>query len=140
MPLLAHVAADDPFAAVARDQRIRILLDAGDRDTALADALAATRAPAAAATDWVRLGEVYGAMGRQADAASAFARAIAVRRDGDEAQAEWALQLMRGGALDEAGDWAGARSALQQAYRLAPAAALRAQLSRLCRARPPRKS
>ena len=120
VPLLAHVAADDPFAPTARDQRIRILLDAGERDAALADALAATRATTAATDDWVRLGEVYGAMGRQAEAADAFGRAIAVRRDGDEAQAEWALQLMRGGALDEAGDWPAARGALQAAYRLAP--------------------
>jgi tetratricopeptide (TPR) repeat protein len=120
MPLLANVAANDPFAITVRDQRIRILLDGGDRDGALADALAATRASSAGTTDWVRLGEVYGAMGRQAEAADAFGRAIAVRRDGDEAQAEWALQLMRGGALDEAGNWPDARGALQRAYRLAP--------------------
>jgi len=120
VPLLANVAADDPFAITVRDQRIRILLDGGDRDAALADALAATGAPAAAATDWVRLGEVYGAMGRQAEAAAAYGRAIDVRRDGDEAQPEWALWLMRGGALDEAGNWPEARNALQQAYRLAP--------------------
>ena len=120
VPLLAHVGADDPFAVTVRDQRIRILLDGGERDTALAEALAATRAASAATTDWVRLGEVYGAMGRQAEAADAFGRAIAVRREGDEAQAEWTLQLMRGGALDEAGNWEGARGALRQAYRLAP--------------------
>jgi Flp pilus assembly protein TadD len=59
-------------------------------------------------------------MGRQTEAADAFSRAIAVRRDGDEAQPEWTLQLMRGGALDEAGNWEGARGALQAAYRLAP--------------------
>jgi tetratricopeptide (TPR) repeat protein len=120
VPLLANVAADDPFAITIRDQRIRILLDGGDRDAALADALAATRAGSAATTDWVRLGQVYSALGRQTEAADAFGRAIAVRRDGDEAQAEWALQLMRGGALDEAGNWPDARGALQQAYRLAP--------------------
>jgi tetratricopeptide (TPR) repeat protein len=120
VPLLANVAAQDPFSITARDQRIRILLDGGDRDTALAEALAATRASTAGATDWVRLGEVYGAMGRQGDAAAAFGRAIAVRREGDEAQSEWTLQLMRGGALDEAGNWPDARGALREAYRLAP--------------------
>ena len=120
VPLLAHVGPDDPFAITVRDQRIRILLDGGDRDAALADALAATRAASAETTDWVRLGEVYGAMGRQADAAEAYGRALAVRREGEDAQAEWALWLMRGGALDEAGNWPDARSALQQAYRLAP--------------------
>ena len=120
VPLLANVAADDPFAITVRDQRIRMLLDGGDKNAALADALAATRSPGAATTDWVRLGEVYGAMGRQAEAADAFGRAIAVRHDGDEAQPEWTLQLMRGGALDEAGDWRDARGALREAYRLAP--------------------
>ena len=120
VPLLANVAADDPFATTARDQRIRILLDGGERDAALAEALAATRGPGAATTDWVRLGEVYGAMGRQAEAADAFGRAIAARREGEEAQAEWTLQLMRGGALDEAGNWPDARGALRAAYRLAP--------------------
>jgi tetratricopeptide (TPR) repeat protein len=120
VPLLVHVAADDPFAITVRDQRIRILLDGGDREAALADALAATGAHAAETTDWVRLGEVYTAMGRQADAAEAFRRALAVRRDGDDARAEWALWLMRGGALDEAGNWPEARDALRQAYRLAP--------------------
>jgi Flp pilus assembly protein TadD len=120
VPLLVNVPADDPFAITVRDQRIRILLDGGDRDAALADALAVTRAPSAATTDWVRLGEVYGAMGRQAEAAAAFGHAIDARHEGEEAQPEWALWLMRGGALDEAGNWPEARSALQQAYRLAP--------------------
>jgi Flp pilus assembly protein TadD len=120
VPLLANVAADDPFAITIRDQRIRILLDGGDRDAALAEATAATAAASAATTDWVRLGEVYSALGRQAEAAAAFGRAIAVRHEGDDGQAEWALQLMRGGALDEAGNWPDARGALRQAYRLAP--------------------
>jgi len=120
VPLLANVGADDPFAVTARDQRIRILLDGGDREAALADALAVTGAASAEASDWVRLGEVYGAIGRQADAAEAFRRALAVRREGDDAQAEWVLWLMRGGALDEAGNWPDARHALQEAYRLAP--------------------
>jgi len=120
VPLLANVGAEDPFAITVRDQRIRILLDGGDRDAALADALAATGAASAEATDWVRLGEVYGAMGRQADAAEAYRQALAVRRDGDDAQAEWVLWLMRGGALDEAGNWPEARAALERAYHLAP--------------------
>jgi tetratricopeptide (TPR) repeat protein len=120
VPLLVNVRADDPFAATLRDQRIRILLSGGEREAALAEALAATRGAAAGAADWVQLGEVYGAMGRQAEAADAYGRAIAVRRDGDDVQAEWTLQLMRGGALDEAGNWPDARGALQAAYRLAP--------------------
>ena len=119
----------------ARDQRIRILLDAGDRDAALADALAATRAPAAATTDWVRLGEVYGAMGRQADAADGLRprdRGPPRRRRGAgrmgaaadaRRRARRGRQLARGARRAAAGLSARAR------------AALRAQLSRLCRAR-----
>ncbi|TMJ18835.1 MAG: tetratricopeptide repeat protein [Alphaproteobacteria bacterium] len=120
VPMLANVPAGDPFAIAARDQRIRILLDGGDREAALAEALAATGAGGAGATDWVRLGEVYAAMHRQNEAASAFARAIEIRRDGDGAEAEWVLWLMRGGALDEAGNWPEARTALRKAYALAP--------------------
>jgi tetratricopeptide (TPR) repeat protein len=120
VPLLANIAADDPFAGTVRDQRIRILLDGDEKEAALAAALAATRAAGATSNEWVRLGEVYTAMGRQAEAADAYGRAIAGRRDGDETQPEWTLQLMRGGALDQAGNWPEARSALRQAYRLAP--------------------
>jgi len=43
-----------------------------------------------------------------------------VRTDADDGQAEWTLWLMRGGALDQAGNWAEARDALRTAYRLAP--------------------
>jgi Flp pilus assembly protein TadD len=68
----------------------------------------------------VRLGEVYLALDRQRDAAEAFGRAIALRAEGDDMQAEWVLQLMRGGALDRAGDWPRAREALRIAQRLAP--------------------
>src|ERR1043165_6473655 len=52
-------------------------------------------------------------------AAAAFGRALTFRA-GDDGQDEWQLQLMRGGALDQAGDWPGAREALRRAYSLAP--------------------
>jgi tetratricopeptide (TPR) repeat protein len=120
VPLLAQVPDGDPFASTARDQRIRLLIAAGERETALAEALAATRARGAGAADWVRLGEVHAAMERQSEAAAAYGRALELRTETDEVQAEWVLWLMRGGALDEAGDWAGAREALRTAYRLAP--------------------
>ena len=63
VPLLANVGADDPFAATARDQRIRLLRRrrrprGGARRGARRDAAA----PAAEVADWVRLGEVYGAL------------------------------------------------------------------------------
>ncbi|HYN45877.1 MAG TPA: tetratricopeptide repeat protein, partial [Allosphingosinicella sp.] len=118
--LLGNVAPEDPFAATAREQRIRLLVGGGDREGALAVALAATRASPASRTDWVRLGEVYTELGRRAESAEAFGRALAAGGDNDDSQAEWALWLMRGGALDLADNWPEARRALQQAYRLAP--------------------
>jgi tetratricopeptide (TPR) repeat protein len=118
--LLGNVAAGDPFAASARDQRIRTLVDGDQKEAALAQSLAATAAPGATVPDWVRLGEVYSALDRHAEAAVAFTRAIAVRGDAEEGQPLWTLQLMRGGALEQAGNWPEARGALQEAYRLAP--------------------
>ncbi len=120
VPLLANVGAGDPFAETVRDQRVRLLVGGGDREAALAEALAGTRASSAAASDWVRLGEVYTALDRQGDAADAFGRALAARGDAGGGEAEWTLWLMRGGALDQADNWPEARSALQNAYRLAP--------------------
>jgi tetratricopeptide (TPR) repeat protein len=117
--LLRNVAATDPFAEAARDERIRLLVQGGAREAALGEALAATRAAGADAGDWVRLGEVYSRLDRNADAAEAFGRALAARGAHD-GQAEWTIWLARGGALDEAGSWPQARHALQEAYRLAP--------------------
>jgi tetratricopeptide (TPR) repeat protein len=118
--LLANVGAQDPFAASAREARVRLLVGGGDREAALRVALEATRARAATMTDWVRLGQVYGELGRQAEAAEAFGRALALHRESEAGEPIWTLWLMRGGALDQADNWPEARSALQQAYRLAP--------------------
>ncbi|HEY5711883.1 MAG TPA: tetratricopeptide repeat protein, partial [Allosphingosinicella sp.] len=117
--LLENIDPADPFAMSARDQAIRLLAEGGDRDQALVQALAATRSSSAAAADWVQLGEVYNRLDRQADAADAFGRALAARQPHDD-QAEWTLWLMRGGALEQAGNWPEARTALARAYRLAP--------------------
>ena len=122
MPLLANVGADDPFAATARDQRIRLLVDGGDREAALAEALAATRG-ARPADD--RLGPARRGLWRARPAAPKPPTPSAGRsrcaRDGDDGQAEWTLWLMRGGALDQAGQLArGARARCSSAYRLAP--------------------
>jgi Flp pilus assembly protein TadD len=117
--VLGNVGAGDPFAPAARDQAIRLLAEGGEREAALVQALATTRSPGAAAADWVQLGEVYTRLGRQAEAAEAFTHAIQERRPHDD-QAEWTLWLMRGGALDEAGNWPEARAALRMAYSLAP--------------------
>jgi len=117
--VLDNIPANDPFALAARDTRIRLLSEGGERETALRLARAAADADDARQSDWLRLGQIYGEMGRQREAADAFGRALSLGNAG-EGQEEWQLQLMRGGALDQAGDWPGARTALKRAYELAP--------------------
>ncbi len=117
--VLDNIPAQDPFALAARDTRIRLLVDGGDQEAALRLARQAAEAGSARQADWLRLGQIYSQLGRQRVAADAFGRALA-QRAGDEGQEEWQLQLMRGGALDQAGDWPGARDALRRAYTLAP--------------------
>ena len=117
--VLDNIPAGDPFALAARDTRIRLLVDGGEKEAALTLARQAADADNARQSDWMRLGQIYGELGRQREAADAFARALTLRAP-DDAQDEWQLQLMRGGALDQAGDWPGAREALRRAYTLAP--------------------
>jgi tetratricopeptide (TPR) repeat protein len=116
--MLSRVPADDPFADLARDQRIRLLSAGGSNEEALRAAQAAAGAAGATSSDQVRLGEVLMALDRPREAATAFNRAIETRTD--ESQAEWTLWLLAGGAHDEAEDWPQARAALQRAYSLAP--------------------
>jgi tetratricopeptide (TPR) repeat protein len=118
--MLGHIADDDPFANMARDQRIRLLVANGGNEAALRAAESAAAASGASAADHVRLGQVLMEMDRPREAAAAFARAIAARSD-DTSQPEWSLWLMAGGAHDKADDWPQARAALQRAYSLAPA-------------------
>jgi tetratricopeptide (TPR) repeat protein len=118
--LLANVPDTDPFAAAARDQRVRLLVQSESNEQALAQALAATGAPSAGVQDWVRLGEVYMSAGRPLDAAQAFQRAIELHTPETASVEPWGLWLLRGGALDEAEQWPEAKAALQEAYRLAP--------------------
>lgn len=112
-----QVRTDDPLAGLARNSRVAILLRKGAREDALSAALAATQARSVGAADWTRLGQLYAELGRQKDAAAAFERAIAIEGDGDDL---WALWLMRGGALEQAGDWQQARAALERARQIAP--------------------
>ncbi|WP_447407659.1 tetratricopeptide repeat protein, partial [Clostridium perfringens] len=56
------------------------------------------------------------AAGRYAEAARWYRRVI----DDGGAAGEWASWMQYGGALEQAGDWPGARAALQKAVALAP--------------------
>jgi len=118
--LLANVPAGDPYAAAARDQRIRLLVQSDQDARALAEAQAAAASGRAGVADFVRLGDVLLDQDRPGEAAQAYGRAQELRGTGDSDFPEWALWLFRGGAYDQARDWPQARSALEQAYRLAP--------------------
>ena len=117
--LLSSVPADDPYAAAARDQRIRLLVQSDQDARALSEAEAAAAAATANVADLVRLGDVLMDQDRPVDAARAYARAQDLHTAVSDVP-EWALWLFRGGAYDRAHDWPQARAALEQAYRLAP--------------------
>ena len=111
--LLANVGADDPFAATAREQRIRLLVGGGDaRGRARRGAGRDPRRRRRPRPTGCGSARSMASSAGRAEAADAFGRALAARGAGDDSQAEWTLWLMRGGALDQAGQLArGARRA-----------------------------
>lgn len=117
--VLDNINSSDPFALAARDSRIRLLSEGDQQQQALTLARQAAEGSGATQEDWLRLGQLYGGLGRQREAADAFGRALALG-GAENAQDEWQVQLMRGSALDQGGDWPGAREALRRAYALAP--------------------
>lgn len=117
---LDQVQAADPFAAAAEDARIRLLTASGQQQAALARARAAAASPAATSAEWTRLGMLHSELEQLNEAAAAFERAIAFRRQGRGSEPEWTLHFLRGGALEQAGRWPEAKVELEAAYRLAP--------------------
>jgi tetratricopeptide (TPR) repeat protein len=118
---LARVRPDDPFAGAAADSRIAILSRDGHREEALADARAAASASPALVESWTRLGDLLSQMQRHGDAAEAYGRALALAKEGTPSgTGEWALWLLHGSALSQAGQWAAGKAALEEARRLAP--------------------
>jgi tetratricopeptide (TPR) repeat protein len=114
---LAEVRADDPFAGAAREARLQLLVRKGEKQEALATALATSAAPDADVAAWTRVGDLYGELDRHADAATAYGRALDLA---GKSEPPWTLWLLRGGALEQAGDWPAAKAALQKALALAP--------------------
>jgi tetratricopeptide (TPR) repeat protein len=117
---LGSIPADDPFAGTAIDLRVRSLVEAGRTDEAIAAALEATRGASPRVSDWTRLGDTYVERERHREGAEAYARAIAMAGEGTAETPLWALHLLRGGALERSGDWAGGKAALERAHQLAP--------------------
>jgi Flp pilus assembly protein TadD len=121
LAVLGRIPVDDPFAAAARQERVQLLVRKGEQEAALAEALEASARPQAGADDWTRVGDLYAALSRQAEAATAYGRALALAEADPLAKDQlWTLWLLRGGSLERAGDWEPAQAALRKALALAP--------------------
>jgi Flp pilus assembly protein TadD len=118
---LAKVPRDDLFAATAADRRMTSLVASNRIDEALAEARHATEAAPAEIDNWTRLGDILGQVQRHAEAANAYGRALDLAKVGTPAQHPlWAMWLLRGSALTQAGNWPEGKAALEEARRLAP--------------------
>jgi tetratricopeptide (TPR) repeat protein len=117
---LSHIGADDPFIGNATERRLTIFADSGRKEEAVAMARAAAAKEPASLDSWLRLGDVLTQTERYADAADAYGHALAVAADGRSGRPRWTLFLLQGNALTQAGKWAEAKAALEQAYKLAP--------------------
>jgi tetratricopeptide (TPR) repeat protein len=120
MAALDHVAPGDPFESEAATRRLTLLLQAGRKGEALAAARAAAERAPQDVEAWTTLADIETQAGAYRDAAAALDKAIAIAVRGDTNRPEWALQVMRGNALVQAGDWPAARAALERANALAP--------------------
>ncbi|HEX9947160.1 MAG TPA: tetratricopeptide repeat protein [Allosphingosinicella sp.] len=118
---LAKVPRDDVFAATAADRRMTVLVEADRTDEALAEARQAAADGPTSIDNWSRLGDILNQSKRHAEAATAYAKALDLAKAGAKTQNPlWALWLLRGSALTQAGDWTGGKAALEEARRLGP--------------------
>ncbi len=122
---LSHVGNDDPLAPTALTLRVALLNQLGKTDAALQEALKATEEPGAGNAEWNRVGDVYMALTKPKEAAQAYGKAVTLAETEKEpAETVWPLLLQWGAALDQAGDWAGSKAAMERALALAPDQAL----------------
>jgi tetratricopeptide (TPR) repeat protein len=120
MAAFGHVVGDDPFAREAATRRLALLLQAGRKDEAVAAARAAAERAPKDVEAWTSLADLQSQLGAYREAAAALDRAVALAASGATNRPEWALQVLRGNALAQAGDWPAAKAALQRADSLAP--------------------
>lgn len=118
LAVLGNVRPDDAFADAARNQRMELLVKQGQTEAALKEALA-LNARQGNAAGWMRVGELYSQLDRPADAVAAYRRALAEQTATPDAGPRWQILLLLGSALDEAGDWPGARKVLEEAAGIA---------------------
>ena len=116
---LDHVPADDPFASGANALRLSLLLGQDKKEDALGVVTRDIKNGAGDAITWDRAGDAYQALDRPADAAAAYAKALALT-DPSAREALWQRNLQLGTALEDAGDWPAAKAALEKAVALAP--------------------
>jgi tetratricopeptide (TPR) repeat protein len=120
LALLRSVPANDALISQVRDVQTRILTDAKRLNEAWQVAAAAVGAPGAEVSDYTRLGDVLQAMGRHAEAADAYGKALAFARARNTGGDLWTLLLLRAAALEDANRWPEAKQALQEGLALAP--------------------
>ena len=118
MAAFRSIRPDDLLIAQARDAEARSLTQAKRYDAALALARAAIAAPGAGSTDFSRLGDIYSAMDKNADAAAAYQRALDLA--GPQATDRWTLLLLKASSLEAADRWPEAKRDLEAALKLAP--------------------
>jgi tetratricopeptide (TPR) repeat protein len=118
---LAKVPRHDVFAGNAADRRMTVLVDADRTVEALAEARQAVADRPAEIDNWTRLGDILNQANSHPEAATAYGKALDLVKSGAETRNPlWALWLLRGSALTQAGDWAAGKAALEEARRLAP--------------------
>jgi tetratricopeptide (TPR) repeat protein len=120
LALLSTVPQNDPLISQVRDVQVRVLTNDKRLDEAYALAAAVAKEPSAGTADFSRLGDVFEAMGRHAEAADAFGRAVALAGAEGGKSELWSLLLLQASALEEANRWPEAKAALQKGLALAP--------------------
>jgi len=114
LTVLGEVDPRGIYAAQATAGRIEVLADAGRTADALRLAEPLGTATDADPADVQRLADLYLRLERARDAAPLY------RRLTERAGADWTDWLQYGAALDRAGEWPTARTALERAHALAP--------------------
>ncbi len=115
---LLPTAQGELFAKPLADARIQLLVKDGHLAEAVKLAASEVNVPDATDSDWTRLADLYTDQEQYSDAASAYAKAIAIvtARDGAD-KVPWSYYLLHGGALDKAGRWPEAKVQLAEAAR-----------------------
>lgn len=122
LQLLGRIPTENPLYDSAREVRTEILVAKGESATALAEAQRGAARPDADASNFVEVGTILADLGRPAEAAAAFQRAI--DKDRAQGRAVWAHMFLKAGALDRAGEWQAAKAELRQAAQADPGQAI----------------